>query len=69
MWLITLVLTGFLIYFIYRSILEQNKNYAKFASSSEAMAILKVRLAKGELQEDEFNRLRTRIYEERGLST
>jgi len=63
MWIITLALAGLLIYFIYRGITEQNKNNIKLTSSSEAMMILKVRLAKGELNEDEYNRLKTRIYE------
>ena len=61
MWIVTLALAILLVYFAYRGITDQNKFNARKGCSSEAEDILKIRLAKGELNEEEYERLRSRI--------
>lgn len=61
MWIITLALAILLVYFAYRGVTGQNKFNVTAGGSSEAEAILKIRLAKGELNEDEYERLRSKI--------
>ena len=61
MWIVTLALAILLVYFAYRGVTGQNKFNARQGCSSEAEAILKLRLAKGELNEEEYEKLRSRI--------
>jgi len=60
MWIITLALAGLLIYFIYKETAGR-KIGIESSGSPDALSILKVRLAKGEISEEEYDRLKARI--------
>ena len=58
MWLTTLALFSLIIYLVYRSL--KNSQLAS-GESPDAESILKKRLAKGEITEEEYDRLKSRI--------
>lgn len=59
MWPITIVLSAFLIYLFYKSITGPRRD--KIDEPSDVMSILNRRLVKGEISEDEYDRLKNRI--------
>ena len=59
MWLITLVLSGLIIYLLYKNITGSGRNYNE--DSPDVINILNRRLAKGEISENEYDRLKSRI--------
>ena len=61
MWILTVVLSIILIYFLYSSI--KHRNSGKVSDSQDPVAILKARLARGEISEEEYERLKSRVSE------
>lgn len=59
MWIITIGLFGFLIYFIYKNVKETGMGEA--CNSVDIINILNKRLAKGEISEEDYDRLKSRI--------
>ncbi len=59
MWLITIALFGFIIYLLYKNIARAGRNNCD--DSPDVMSILNRRLAKGEISEDDYERLKSRI--------
>jgi uncharacterized membrane protein len=59
MWLITIVLFGFIIYLFYKNIAGAGRN--NYDDSPDVMTILNRRLVKGEISEDDYDRLKSRI--------
>lgn len=59
MWFTTVALFALVIYLVYKSASKSNSLLT--ADSPDAMSILKARLAKGEISEDDYNRLKNRI--------
>lgn len=59
MWLITIALFGFLLYIIYKNNTGTGKGNKD--ESSEIISILNRRLARGEISEDDYDRLKSRI--------
>jgi len=58
-WILTIVIAGIMIYLLYRNITEKNLNI--IGASPDAISIINTRLAKGEISEDEYDRLKNRI--------
>ena len=59
MWLITLVLSGLIIYLLYKNITGSGRNINE--DSPDVISILNRRLAEGEISENEYDRLMSRI--------
>ncbi len=59
MWILTIVIAGLMIYLIYRSVSGQNL-YIR-GTSPDAVSILKARLAKGEISEEEYDKVMSKI--------
>ena len=49
------------VYFIYKALNNKNKNYVSDTSSSRALSILNERLAKGEINEEEYKAKKNQI--------
>ncbi len=59
MWLITIALFGLIIYLVYRNVKTGSSGLTK--QSDDALSILKARLARGEITEEQYDRLKSRI--------
>jgi len=59
MWIITIGLSGLLIYFIYKNAKGTGRDEA--FNSGDVINILNKRLAKGEISEEDYDRLKSRI--------
>lgn len=59
MWLTTIALFGLIIYLVYRNVKTGSSGLT--AESTDALSILKARLARGEITEEQFDRLKARI--------
>jgi len=59
MWLTTVVILGFLLYILYRSI--KGSERSNFCESPDVISILNKRLARGEITEEEYDRLKGRM--------
>lgn len=64
MWFITIALFALIIYLVYRSV-NKGSSFLS-ADSPDALSILKARLAKGEISEEQYDRLKEKISGQRG---
>lgn len=57
----TLIVVSLVVYFIYKALNNKNINYVSDTSFSKALSILNERLAKGEINEEEYKTKKNQI--------